>query len=190
MANLRRTRNWACIVYPESAPDNWIEILKESKVSFLVSPLHNMDVTMDGEVKKEHYHVLLLFDGVKTDKQASEVFATVNGVGCEAVSTLRGYARYLCHLDNPEKVQYDVNEVVSYGTVDYVGIIGLPTDKYNSIAEMMDFCDRNNIISYAGLIRYARDNNEVWFRILCDSGTMVMKEFIKSRTWEITSKGN
>lgn len=182
-----RTRNWASIVYPESAPDKWIDILKESKVTFIISPLHDSDVNADGERKKEHYHVILLFDGVKTSAQASAVFDTVNGVGCEPVTTLRGYARYLCHLDNPEKAQYDINQVVTFGAVDYTGVIGLPTDKYYSIAEMMDFCDRNNIISYAALIRYARDNNEIWFRILCDSGTLVMKEFIKSRTWEVTN---
>ena len=55
-----RTRNYATIVYPESAPKNWLDILREMKFNVLVSPLHDKDVNPeDGEIKKAHYHVLL-----------------------------------------------------------------------------------------------------------------------------------
>ena len=48
------------------APDNWIEILKESHVACLVSPLHALDRLPDHTLKKPHYHVMLMFDGVKS----------------------------------------------------------------------------------------------------------------------------
>lgn len=183
-----RTRNWGTIVYPESAPDDWIEILKQYNVPFFISPLHDRDITAAGEPKKPHYHVLLMYDSVKTREQAQEVFESISGVGCDKISSLRGNARYLCHLDDMDKAQYDPNDVYCYGpTADYVTVIGLPTDKYDSIAEMIDYVDREGIISYAALLRYARSNNEIWFRVLCDSGTLVMKEFIKSRTWELSN---
>lgn len=184
-----RTRNWGTIVYPESAPDEWVDMLKSFNVPFFVSPLHDQDLLEDGSsnLKKPHYHVLLMFDGVKTADQAAEIFNVIGGVGCEKVSSLRGYARYLCHLDDMDKTQYDPNGVLCYGpTADYVTVIGLPTDKYDSISEMIDWCDREKVISYAQLLRHAREHNEIWFRVLCDSGTLVMKEFIKSRTWEMS----
>lgn len=186
---ISRTRNWGTIVYPESAPEDWIDMLKSFNVPFFVSPLHDQDLLEDGSgnLKKPHYHVLLMFDGVKTADQAAEIFNVIGGVGCEKVSSLRGYARYLCHLDDMDKTQYDPNGVLCYGpTADYVTVIGLPTDKYDSISEMIDWCDREKVISYAQLLRYAREHNEIWFRVLCDSGTLVMKEFIKSRTWEMS----
>ena len=62
----KRIRNWATIVYPESAPDNWQEILKGQLVPAFISPLHDLDYDENGELKKEHYHILLLFGGVKT----------------------------------------------------------------------------------------------------------------------------
>lgn len=183
-----RTRNWGTIVYPESAPEDWIEIFKTHNVPFFISPLHDRDVTAVGEPKKPHYHVLLMFDSVKTEEQARVIFESIGGVGCDKINSLRGNARYLCHLDDMDKAQYDPNEVYCYGpTADYVTVIGLPTDKYDAIAEMIDYCDRERIISYAQLLRYARANNEIWFRVLCDSGTLVMKEFIKSRTWEMSA---
>lgn len=178
-----RTRNFATVVYPESAPENWLEILGELKVAAFVSPLHDRDVNPDGELKKEHYHVLLMFDGVKTVDQALEIFALFGGVGREQVLSARGYARYLCHLDNPEKAQYPIENVRCFGGADYIATIGLAIDKYKAIGEMIDYCEEYDVISYSELLNICRQEHFDWFRILCDCGTVVMKEYLKSRNW-------
>ena len=36
-----RSSKWSFICYPDSAPDNWREILKAYHIPFAVSPLHN-----------------------------------------------------------------------------------------------------------------------------------------------------
>ena len=177
----KRTRNFATVVYPESAPENWLEILAEAKIPALVSPLHDRDVNPTGEVKKAHYHVLILFEGVKTSEQAKEVFDTIGGVGLEIVQSIRGYARYLCHLDNPDKYQYEQADVRQFGGADFVSIIGLSTDRYKAIAEMIDYCHEFDIIEFSDLLEYARLERFEWFRILCDNGAFVMREHIKSR---------
>lgn len=179
-----RTRNFATVVYPESAPDNWISILEELKIPCFISPLHDSDTTDQGEIKKPHYHVLFMFDSVKTTAQAQEVIDQIAGVGMEKVSSLRAYARYLCHLDSPDKVKYDIGNVLALSGADYLDVISLPVDKYTAIQEMMDFCDERNIISYGALLRYARRERNDWFRSLCDNSSFVMKEFIKTRLWE------
>lgn len=38
-----RTRNFATIVYPESAPENWKSILENEIVPALISPLHDKE---------------------------------------------------------------------------------------------------------------------------------------------------
>lgn len=179
-----RTRSYATIVYPESAPENWLDILRELKFNVLVSPLHDKDVNPDGEIKKAHYHVLMLFDGVKSVEQATEIRDTFGGVGFENVNSVRGYARYLCHLDNPEKYQYSPEDVLSIGTEDYFELISLPSDKYRVIDEIMDWCDANECYIYSDLLRYARTNRRDWFRTLCDNGTYVVKEFLKSEDYK------
>lgn len=178
-----RFRNFATVVYPESAPEDWKRIIADQLVPCFISPLHDQDENPDGEHKKPHYHVLLMFDGVKTVEQAKELFDLIGGVGCEICKSLRGYARYLCHLDNPDKHQYDVADVVQYGGADFADVIGLPIDRYVAIGEMVDFVIEHQIKSYAELLVFSRQNNQSWFRILCDSGTVVMKEFIKSNCW-------
>ena len=37
------------------------------------------------------------------------------------------------------------------------------------------------------MIIYARENNFEWFKVLCDSGTLPIVQFLKSRYWEIDS---
>ena len=178
-----RTRNYATVVYPESAPQNWQEILAEQFVQAFISPLHDKDINPTGEIKKEHYHVILMFDSVKTKEQAEEVFQKINGVGCEVIQSIRGYARYLCHLDNPEKHQYEPQNVRSLCGADYSTTIGLVTDKYKAISEMIDFCEDSDIVSYSDLLKYCRTDRFDWFRVLCDNGTIVIKEYLKSRAW-------
>src|SRR5690625_6212064 len=74
----QRTRNWSIIVYPESAPENWIDILQKEYVKMVVSPLHDKDVNPDDTLKKAHYHVLFMFDGVKSYNQVKSIADSVN----------------------------------------------------------------------------------------------------------------
>lgn len=178
-----RTRNFATVVYPDSAPANWQEILAEQFVPAFISPLHDSDLNPAGDIKKAHFHVMLMFDGVKTIDQAQEIFDKIGGVGHEVVQSQRGYARYLCHLDNPEKVQYVQSDVQQLCGADYIATIGLVTDKYKAIGEMIDYCEENCVISYSELLKYSRVNRFDWFRVLCDSGTVVIKEYLKSKSW-------
>jgi len=178
-----RTRNFGTVVYPESSPENWKEILAEQFVPAFISPLHDKDLDPTGEPKKPHWHVMVMYDSLKTLEQASELFSRIGGVGCEVVQSQRGYARYLCHMDNPDKAQYSTEDIRQLCGADYQTTIGLPTDKYKAIGEMIDFCQDNNVVSYSELLEYSRYNRFEWFRVLCDNGTVVIKEYLKSRTW-------
>lgn len=179
-----RYRNFATVVYTDSAPANWMQLLGEQVVPAFISPLHDKDINPTGEPKKAHYHVMIMFEGKKSIEQAQEIFDVIKGVGVEKVNSLRGYARYLCHLDNPEKAQYPIDEVQCLAGSDYINTIGLATDKYNAISEMIDFCEIYDVYSYRELLIYSMNNRSDWYRILCDSGTYVLREYLKSRHWD------
>lgn len=184
-----RTRNYTAIVYPDSVntPDNWIEVLSDTHIPVMISPLHDKDLNPDGQPKKPHYHVMLCFEGPKTPEQARAVLDQIGAVippeHFFKVQSLRGMARYFCHMDNPEKAQYNTESVRTLGGADYVGAIGLVTDKYKAIGEMIDFCVESGVTSYSTLLIYCRQERYDWFRVLCDNGTIVMKEFLKSLDW-------
>lgn len=183
-AALRR-RNFATVVYPESAPIDWKERLSEQHVAALVSPLHDRDVNPSGAPKKPHYHVLLMFESPKDfDNQVKPIFDMIGGVGREYVNSMRGYARYLCHLDNPEKAQYDKADVIQLGGADYAAVVHLPTDDSRMLAELFAYIKANQIYSFAELLDICAVNNPDWFNLVTASRAYIVDKYIKSLMWE------
>lgn len=184
-----RCRNWTTIVYPESAAENWQSILSDvMHVPTLISPLHDKDISANGEPKKPHYHVVFVFDGNKSEEQIRVITGAIGAVGLERVKSLRATCRYLCHMDDPIKAQYSPDDVVALCGLDYLGLCQCPSDKYQCISDMIDYCDENHITSFAKLFRYAKANRQDWFRVLCDSGTYVVKEYLKTAGYDERSE--
>ena len=68
-----RARSWTAVFYPESAPKNWRVILDDLHVEWVCSPLHDQDLNPTGELKKPHYHLLVMFGHVKSYEQVVEL---------------------------------------------------------------------------------------------------------------------
>ena len=58
-----KKRNWTFLVYPESAPADWVSKLQATGLPVAISPLHDKDINPDGELKKAHYHVIVCYSG-------------------------------------------------------------------------------------------------------------------------------
>lgn len=185
----QRARNWAFIIYPESAPENWREILDGFHVPAAVSPIHDQDVNANGEPKKPHYHIVLAFDANKTRDQVLELVAPLRGTTVIKLNSLVGMLRYLTHADNPEKAQYDKNDVETFGGLQYFSIIENAGDKIGMLSEIMEWIDDNACTKYAVLMRYARKERPDWFELLCMGHTIVISEYIKS-VWQEVNEEN
>lgn len=176
-----RTRVFAFVLYADSAPADWRDILTSYHVEVLVSPYHDKDVNPDGTPKKAHWHVLVMFSSVKTYEQAQEIRDAVNGVGWENIASTRGYARYLCHLDNPEKAQYSPEDVLELGGADYNETIRRVSDGIKVVREMMDFIAENNVMFYSDFVDYCKEQEPVWFEALITRYTYTITQYIKAR---------
>lgn len=180
-----RTRNFATVVYPESAPADWMERLDQLHIAALVSPLHDRDENPNGENKKPHYHVMLMFESpTDYESKVAPIFAEIGGVGREMVNSARGYARYLCHLDNPEKAQYSPSEVRCIGGADFYAITNLPTDDLKMLGEVFTFIQEQGIYSLAELLTVCQLSHPEWFSMIAMSRCYVVDKFIKSLAWE------
>lgn len=183
-----RSRLWATIVYPESAPENWQQILRDSLNPCFISPLHDRDVTADGAPKKPHYHVLWEFKSNKSQEQIKALSDAIGGVGQERLDNKSGSERYICHLDHPDKAQYSPEDVISLGGLDYIFAIGAVSNKYAVIREIIGFINDNDVFYYNDLLDYAAQYKDSWFRVLCDNGSYVVKEYIQSRAYKAKMK--
>lgn len=180
----QRTRNWTFVIYPgDSAPVNWLDILKSLNTKGFVSPLHT-DINPDDTEKKPHRHVLLMFEGKKSFNQVNEICKSLNAPHPQYVQSKSGMARYLCHLDNPEKKQYRPEEVINLSGADYMETVATAADLDRTISEMEQWCDDTGTFSYAELCRYARQNRPDWTRALRYRCTMHMRAYLQSCQWE------
>ena len=179
-----RYRNWTCVIYPgDSCPDNYAEILDARHIEWVESPLHDKDINADGTPKKLHKHLGFLFDGKKTYEQVKEICDLVNGTIPQRVHNMKSLVRYFAHLDNPEKAQYNIADVVAHGGVDVIGIL-TPTsaERYTIVRDMMQFCIDAEIYEFSDLAQYAMDNYyDTWFPVLIDHNTLAMQTFLSSR---------
>lgn len=174
-----RNTRWTSIVYPESASSNFLDILKEFHVPFLLSPLHDKDVDGDGVIKKAHYHLVLYFDSLKSSSQAQVIFDAIGGVGCQSVQSPVSYARYLIHADDPDKYQYSAEDVVAYG-LDYMQCsLDEKSQKYLGISDVIAYVIENNIQSFSHLLIVSSQLNRHIFEIVCDNAYLV-KTFLSS----------
>lgn len=112
-----KNRNWVAVVYPESAPEDWVEQIRALHLPFAISPLHDKDIDITGEPKKAHYHIIVCFDGPTTYKNANRVLQGItNGPIVKPCRSVRGAYRYFIHLDNPEKFQYPETDILTYNS--------------------------------------------------------------------------
>lgn len=179
----KRYRNFSCIVYPESAPEGWEEVLSSYHVPAFISPLHDKDVLPDGTPKKPHYHVLIMFDNVKNPDQVTEIFTSFCGVGCEIIQSVCGYARYLCHLDELNKYHYSIDDVRCIAGADYFNMTHTSADRYKALNDMRQYCMENDIVSFSDFWDYCAVNNYEWFKLIADNSAYVMDRYLKSREW-------
>lgn len=180
-----RAKDWTFVCYPESLPENWIQILQEEfEVSkAIISPLHDKDKNNDPEQtnKKPHYHVILRYGSMKSFSQIKEITDRLNSPIPQKVNNIEGAVRYLIHIDNPEKAQYSQSDIQTIGNVDIERYFKRTTAEEDGIqADIIAFIKANDITEFADLLDIALEENYEWFRFLCRHAYMIDK-YITSR---------
>ena len=192
----QRTRNWTAIFYPEDLPDDWKGLLDGSLVKWVESPLHDKDVNADGTPKKPHHHVLLMFDTVKAVKQvetllkgiygASESDSIVGVAKPQVVSDKCALVRYMAHMDNPDKAQYDVADIVGHNGADPAEILRYSaTETLAMMVAMEEFIEQNGITELADFSAAIRYEKPEWYTILATKQTRYFDAFIRSRRHKV-----
>lgn len=153
-------RYWTFLVYPESAPNNWVEILEVTGVPFSVSPLHEFDVDEVGELKKAHYHVILCFSGPTTYNNVKKITDSLNSPIPLRILSVLGRYEYHTHQNNPEKYQYNVEDIRNYNGFKISNYSSLLDNEDNEIRKsIIHIINRENITTFRILIDYLISNN-------------------------------
>lgn len=188
MANITKSKDkrkrylsWTCVIYPESVPENWREILGELMIPWAVSPLHDKDVNADGEPKKPHRHLLLSFRTVKAYEQIKEITDKLKAPAPQPCNDTRGLVRYFLHLDNPEKAQYKKADILAGGGFDIENALqATATEEENILDEITEFLETNWVTEFCDFNSYVRHEKKEW-RTILRKNCFYISQIIKSQ---------
>lgn len=173
----QRYQYYTFLIYPDSAPEDWLDRLRAMHIPMYISPLHDRDKDEDGQTKKAHYHVLVMFESLKNLDACDEMIEAVKGVKPPTqdfvVKSKRAYARYLLHYDDPAKYPYYLDSQVTAicGADDYDELIKSKSqadfEERQIMQDIQDYLEKQGIFNYAAAIKLARGTeNDDWFQCL------------------------
>lgn len=97
-----KSRSLMIVLYPESQQEAIDNICKNFSH---VGMLHDKDVDDDGNLKKAHWHFVLRFNQARWSSGVAKELGIEDHF--ESTKSIPLACRYLCHLDDPDKYQYD-----------------------------------------------------------------------------------
>lgn len=194
MPSDKRGRNWAFIIYPDSWPENYVQILDEKHLAWCESPIHDADINANGDEKKHHKHIFVAWMGKKSYEQVLEISKEVNGTIPILVENARGMVRYFCHIDNPEKAQYQPEEIICHGGLDISDYFKLGQSATRKmIKEIVGFIEYQNINTFKDLVSICyRNDYDEWLDCITQKNTMFFSAYMRDRfyIWKLQQENN
>ena len=138
-----RSRVHLLLLYPDNEIHcQAVEKIKQSYDYAIV--LHNRDVNENGEVKREHWHVVLRFNhpvwssAICKELQIEEKFI-------ENVKRIDNAIQYLIHYNDSDKAQYTVDEVQGNLRTKLVESINkIEKSEGEKVSELIEFIENQN----------------------------------------------
>ncbi len=181
-----RSYNWASILYTESCVTDIESALLALKVPCALSPLHDRDICDEtGKLKKPHYHLLLHYTSLKSQRQIKEDLEPLRAVGAERVRELGAYARYLIHADDPDKAQYDIQNLRVFNGFDiskYFEETKIGTDA--GFAELVKIALEQGYTEYCSLVTYSLEC-DIEILSSCRKSAYALTSFLRSRSFQL-----
>lgn len=191
---------WSAIVYPESAPADWVQALRARGYRIAISPLHDKDTwnhdspefvdPLTGEIKpkgalyktgdrkKAHWHIIVVVDKRTGYAEMNAELQTITHCPyIQKCRSLRNAFDYFLHINHPEKYQkYDKDEIQVYNN------FHVEPTKYeqNIIAlEMVRLIQEHNLIEWCEVVEFFQNDPEM--SLVLGARTGYFNSYVKSR---------
>lgn len=184
MSVSNKHRYWWFLLYPESAPKDWKEILKFRGMPIAVSPLHEFDLmNEEGELKKPHYHIILCYSGPTTFNSVKALTVDeLNSTIPKPLDCVKGAYDYLIHKNDPDKFQYCEDEIELLNGFDIVQMSDLSErDKAELKISIIKDIQDNNIKEYSQLIDFYISAPDYQKFNIVSTHTIFFNRYITSR---------
>lgn len=177
-----KKRYWACTLWPDSLPEEWLEILQQTGLPVAISPLHDKDTNADATPKKAHYHAIFCYSGPTTFNAVKGLTDRLNAPIPIPLDSVKGYYRYLTHADNPEKAQYpqsDIRLLNGFNPLDYADLTR--SERLQLVRTVQQFCIDREVYEYCDLLDELMASDMFEAYDFVSSNTLLFNSYVSSR---------
>lgn len=168
---VEKSRYWCAVLYPENMIANWeVEIGDILQLPFAYC-VHDKDLDKQGEIRKKHIHLIVVFNNTTTKKHAMNVVLGLSASGKVCCSTIenvvdiRHMYEYLIHntdsCKKKKKFLYRASDRVcgnnfDIGSYEQISVI----EKEDMLDLMGDIIIYENFTNFLDFYKYLRSNYE------------------------------
>lgn len=184
-----RSNKWTFLLYQDSTPENYIDILEEMMIPYILSPWHDKDIDKKtNEVKKPHKHGALFFESLKSYSQVSSLLTEKLNTPAhiEMVHSPIGMLNYFTHATNPEKTAYNTEDI-EYGAGFDINKFLADQNSDKAVADIIDIIEGNNFKEFRDLVEYLKINNNAYLNIVANK-TYFFSKYLDSRRYDSIAK--
>lgn len=176
---ISKSRYWVGVLYQENMLEDWREQIDQIVQVPYAYCEHNQDLQTDGDARKEHLHLILVFPNTTTYKHALTIFGLLSKAGascintCKAIINIRWMYDYLIHdtedCRKKKKHLYDKSERILGNLFDIGAYEQVSAAEKNDICkELANVIRVNGITNFMDLYVYVADECEdsIYFEIL------------------------
>lgn len=179
---IEKARYWTGVLYPENMVEDW-----ENRIGDIIQVpyaycIHNADHNIDGEDRKTHVHLIVVFENTTTYKHAMNCFKLLGEKAinkCEAVVNIRHVYNYLIHdtetcrkqgkhlYDESCRIEGNNFDIGSYEQVSQA-------DKNAMLREMLDFVVANDMKDITTFyVNYPNIEDPRYFDVFKSYGSLI-----------------
>lgn len=148
----KRYRHFMLILYKDSDSYNFDDVLFDLKGSF--KNYAYIEHKPETDEKKEHIHFILSLDNTRTiESLSNRLGIPFNHI--QSIKSLRASCRYLIHIDNENKIKYELSDVIvsqSFSRKFYCSFDDLKTEE-DMIDDIYLFIDNLSDVEYKEAIK-------------------------------------
>ena len=197
MAISNKPSSVAFLVYVDESDIGGIQTFEQIKRVFEVNGLMGFVSPVHHESEKYHIHILMLRPSrcgftMSTWKDIAYLLGAANN-HVEYIACPHKYARYLLHLDNPEKEQFDIESIHTFGDLvykDYIKIQDafdkIKSDDTEIIKDIILYIQTYYITSYKELVDFCLDRSPNWLPTVVSKHNFLLA-YMRSMEYEHTS---
>lgn len=199
MQNNEKGNYWNIVIFQDNweKNPNWKDKLIDTHMRFCISPIHDKDVWTEldatkhpdredyimqhlGEPKKLHYHILVHCDQNTTFKTMKEITEDLGLPIPQVCRAPVGMYHYFTHEFNPEKAQYDANDIRHYNGSDPSDYL-MELSKYESMKyrrTLAKLIKENNCLNWDEAESVAEALPNPNFQYLFQTNTLYFKQYL------------